>query len=69
MTLFRRGKKKGIQERKPALISHVEQLRKELDSKSGEDYRQSLEHIVNSILSVHSAENAQTPNKHKRTRS
>ena len=64
MILFRRRKKKSVQERKIALISQVEQLKKELDGKSGEDYRQSLEHIVNSIVSEHLIENTDMPNKY-----
>jgi len=67
MILFRRGKKQSIQERKLALTRQVEQLKRELDGKSGEEYRQSLEHIVNSIVSEHLTENADMPNKHKRT--
>lgn len=68
MILFRRRRKESIQERKLALTSQVEQLKKELDGKSGEDYRQSLQHIVNSIVSEHLIENADMPDKHKRTR-
>ena len=55
--IFRQRKKETLDERKLALISQIEQLKQELSSNEEPEYKQSLQHVMNTLVSIHSIEN------------
>ncbi len=63
--IFRQRKKGGLEERKLALTSQIEQLKKELDSKERPDYKQSLQDVVNALVSTHLTESTHIPHQQK----
>ena len=63
--IFRQRKKGSLEERKLALTSQIEQLKKELDSKERPDYKQSLQDVVNALVSTHLIEGTHIPHQQK----
>ena len=53
MIIFRRRQKERLKECRDTLTSQIEQLKEELDSKERPDYKQSLQHVVNALVSAH----------------